>query len=1098
MRSKCQDLYYESFTTNTFTTDEGKSLQQQGWNLKGQYGIYSDCGPTRLFGGYQNFANGTSITLLKQLPPHYSIKISFDFWNGTFDISGTPICGLTNWDERIVQIERELLHAYQSVLILMTSDLSSLDVKLSYKPRNFGEFETLNFIFILVLQVAKYVIQEIPELIAYLLDADLDQLVIDGWEIQNGCQQKSYCASMPILGGQGCFGKGTILTRRLNLPPHDKLKLKLRYIFIDTWDNEFTQILIDDTIINTYPYYYGNQVIRNLCGQIFNEKNQLLEFTISHTSSQATLKIINNLDQGLINESFGIRDFQIFIACVFGDSFNQACGVICGNGIKEGSEQCDDGNIYPYDGCFNCEYSCVEGCSTCVFGVCFECEDFYEIQPYFNTCTPNLMDKKISLWETCDDELNYLTCKDGKFFCPYNCQFCIFGQCQICIENYELINNQCEPICQEQFFTNDIECQDFNLFAFDQCHQCSFELEEGCSLHSHGQCIQCQEGWELDEEQSKCRPICGDFNIRGDEQCDYYQIKSYKQVYRCEFCKYTCQPECIDCQFGMCYECSTGWEIRNFKCETICNDNLINGLEDCDDSNTIKFDGCHQCHNDCQQECSYCYRGVCLECIFGWRLTQEFKCQSNCGDGLVALISIEQCDDSNLIQFDGCHLCQLEQFCGDGIISIPEQCDDMNDIPYDGCFQCLYQCELDCEFCNQGVCQIDCETGYQIIDNQCQEVCGDGIITISEQCDDMNQTPYDGCFQCFYQCELDCEFCNEGICQKDCEHGYQFIGNQCQEVCGDGIVTNSEQCDDMNDIPYDGCYKCEIECSNNCQLCQQGQCILCNESYALSQMENQCKSICGDGILKDDEECDDKNFIDNDGCSKNCKIEQDFVCKNFEYTFTLCTYKQYPKFQATLLNQISFNSQYVKLNFDQLVKTKLNGSIIDQIQANILDLSLESYQINILSLQDASQTLSQVEYIVEILFKTQLAHIPILEVKLLDQLYNEYDSPLINQYLTIRLLQSKYLDEQELQSAIYVKDSAYYALMIIGGSGFVLFFSGSSLFISAILEILQQQSYLRFINVAFPLNLFTYFELTYIEQGLVQFFLYICNWREFC
>lgn len=31
------------------------------------------------------------------------------------------------------------------------------------------------------------------------------------------------------------------------------------------------------------------------------------------------------------------------------------------------------------------------------------------------------MDKKISLWETCDDELNYLTCKDGKFVCPYNC-----------------------------------------------------------------------------------------------------------------------------------------------------------------------------------------------------------------------------------------------------------------------------------------------------------------------------------------------------------------------------------------------------------------------------------------------------------------------------------------------------------------------------------------------------------------------------------------------------------------------------------------------------------------------------------------------------
>lgn len=29
-------------------------------------------------------------------------------------------------------------------------------------------------------------------------------------------------------------------------------------------------------------------------------------------------------------------------------------------------------------------------------------------------------------------------------------------------------------------------------------------------------------------------------------------------------------------------------------------------------------------------------------------------------------------------------------------------------------------------------------------------------------------------------------------------------------MCGDGIVGNNEECDDGNIYPYDGCYKCKI------------------------------------------------------------------------------------------------------------------------------------------------------------------------------------------------------------------------------------------------------------------------------------------------
>ncbi len=40
------------------------------------------------------------------------------------------------------------------------------------------------------------------------------------------------------------------------------------------------------------------------------------------------------------------------------------------------------------------------------------------------------------------------------------------------------------------------------------------------------------------------------------------------------------------------------------------------------------------------------------------------------------------------------------------------------------------------------------------------------------------------------------------------------------------------------------------------------------------------KPICGNGILENTEECDDKNLKSNDGCSNSCKIESGYYCPN--------------------------------------------------------------------------------------------------------------------------------------------------------------------------------------------------------------------------
>ncbi len=67
-----------------------------------------------------------------------------------------------------------------------------------------------------------------------------------------------------------------------------------------------------------------------------------------------------------------------------------------------------------------------------------------------------------------------------------------------------------------------------------------------------------------------------------------------------------------------------------------------------------------------------------------------------------------------------------------------------------------------------------------------------------------------------------------------------------QDVCGDGVATGVEACDDGNLNSGDGCSSvCTVEAS-----------------------------VCGDNIRAVNEACDDGNTANNDGCSATCQVEQ--------------------------------------------------------------------------------------------------------------------------------------------------------------------------------------------------------------------------------
>ena len=141
----------------------------------------------------------------------------------------------------------------------------------------------------------------------------------------------------------------------------------------------------------------------------------------------------------------------------------------------------------------------------------------------------------------------------------------------------------------------------------------------------------------------------------------------------------------------------------------------------------------------------------------------------------------------------------------------------------------------------------------------CKSICGDGVVTPDEVCDDGTKGNTGKYGACGPDCKTRGPYCGDGVVQKgveECDDGanlsqYGGCAPGCKNgpYCGDGIVQSGvEQCDDGKlDGSYDGCAK---------------GCVL--------------GPRCGDGIIQADagEECDDRNRKDHDGCDANCQVER--------------------------------------------------------------------------------------------------------------------------------------------------------------------------------------------------------------------------------
>ncbi|CAD8193965.1 unnamed protein product [Paramecium octaurelia] len=820
------------------------------------------------------------------------------------------------------------------------------------------------------------------------------------------------------------------------------------------------------------------------------------------------------------------------------DQTTSTCKEQCRDGLKVGKEKCDDG--LDNSNCLNCDFFCRNDCQMCDMnqGVCTKCRVGLKQEKNYciNICGDGIIVSApdIDYYEECDDSNNQdddgcsklckfqcqndkvcqmcvnelcQQCQHGYFLnkimnkceCGLSCLTCDYSSgkgCSNCQHGYELRNKICYPICGDSYVTFHEQCDDGNLNIDDGCHQCQYTCEQTCELCLFGECLSCYENYQLQNE--RCTLIILPYSSETDiekgtlsheEQLNpmkdqYFDVDLFENRIQNNNMKYisyldslylfhrirveiqgievtenyiekyeqTCPINCLSCFRGVCITCTLGYHLNldNNTCNPVCGDQLIAIEELCDDGDNIIYDGCFNCKYQCQEECTNCQYGKCKACI------ESYFFDIKKGRCLERTICIES---QGYYYDDKQNICYSK--CGDSIKAGKEQCDDGNDAPYDGCYQCQYQCELLCQTCQQGRC-VDCQIGYKLSIDKCVADCGDGLILGSEQCDDANAIPRDGCTNCLidpgfncitldkksycYTCKSNCskcEYINGQINCLNCQKGFFLASNEC--------IKCSDQCEECLSSP-NNCTNCKIE---NCQKCDN------KEGFYSDFKLKKCITKCGDMIVAGQEQCDDGNIINNDGCNSQCEFEKGFTCYN-----NLCQKIQQKTIEFNYSNNTTTNCLHLKGDIDFKSICPKITSEIDLFATHEFNYTLTPFEIN--------QT--QIQYGCEILFQffktiteTNLIHLIIPLSVDGQRLLDEYRITIIPRK------QIYYSQEQKQQAESVVATSNKFQLLLQCTGPLSILLGGISFFWT-ILEILTWINNFYFLNIEYPLNVKIFFQ----------------------
>lgn len=541
--------------------------------------------------------------------------------------------------------------------------------------------------------------------------------------------------------------------------------------------------------------------------------------------------------------------------------------------------------------CIQCNEN-TDLCEYCFFNV-FKpdlsggCEGSKKCSPNINLCLQ--CNENSTLCHTC--EQGYLPDNNGGCTLTNNCEVSFHGNCQICKQQYSLINKG-KPYLECQKIPKDISPYCKNYDDEGICTECvdNYFLTHGnkkcskvfyCNYLQNDKCTECIPGFYLDKNDSNiCKPyndiffyckesidgekcsLCREgFFLSKDNRCIItpYCDESKPNTYLCQKCEdnyyLTTGGSCsitehcknlLTPSSGKCYNCEKNYYVNT---ETgICKSNQ--------EDNNFK----------------YCEKGskVCESCIIYYHLGEDNKCSKsrNCSESEDSVCI--KCDNTTFltknnkcIQTENCLLSDdyykcIE--CEKGFFYNTSSNKCINDEEYEQQFKNCKNLDLIGEQC------VECQDNFYLnkTDNKCYLPKENSTLY---KCSEINKN--NTCTKCqknYYLGKLDNKCSSIYGCDKS-----ESI-NKCVQCNPNYCLTNGK-CN-YTDIVLENqngyCYKC-IETNKNEEGCKK-----CFEGYTLSE----------NGFCTNLDDCED---IENNNCVK-CKTN---IIDSFGFNLLLCANKKY-------------------------------------------------------------------------------------------------------------------------------------------------------------------------------------------------------------
>jgi cysteine-rich repeat protein len=371
---------------------------------------------------------------------------------------------------------------------------------------------------------------------------------------------------------------------------------------------------------------------------------------------------------------------------------------VCGDGIREGTEACDDDDTDAGDGC---SATCtVEPGYSCTGNAPSVCTDIDECTANTDNCDANA---------TCANTVGSFTCTcnggwsgDGVTCtnvdeCTLNTDNC--AALATCTDTPGSFTCACTTGYGGDGTTTGTGCTDLDECTdnTDNCSDnasCTNTIGSftcACNGGFTGDGVTCDDIDECTTNADNCDTNATCTNTPGSFTCACnggYEGSgtTCTDVNECTTNNGGCSAfaTCTNTDGGRTCACFTGYGGDGVTCAAVCGDALIVPPEDCDDDGTENDDGCSA---TCTEEDGWTCTGTPSECV------------TSCGDGVI--VGAEECDDAGTDAGDGCGAdCAVEEgwicknepstcseaaACGDGVIDDGEECDDGNDSSEDGC-----------------------------------------------------------------------------------------------------------------------------------------------------------------------------------------------------------------------------------------------------------------------------------------------------------------------------------------------------------------------------------------------------------------------------